>query len=253
MAAFRTRKYRCGPLPFHYVLLLTVVFFTISTSIGLWIVNKGIKPTLISYAETQTRKVAPMVINKAVREIIPNVKNLDEVIIPDSAGGNAKSFDVEIINKLASDIATAIQRNIKTAERGNLQLLETEADVEIDIEKSMLGEGIVYSVPIGQATNNALLGNLGPRIPIKFTVIGDVQTNVITNVEQYPINNIFITVSIQIQVNMQIIIPFSTNTAVVEQEIPVAIGYYPGDVPQFYNWGSQTNPSIQFPITPSNP
>src|SRR5690606_36340998 len=189
---FRARKVRRGPLPFRYVLLLTLVFFIISTYIGLWIVNIGIKPTLIDYAESQTRKVAPMVINKAVREVLPTVKNLDEVIIDDRVGGKSKSFDIEIINKLATEIGAAIQKNIRSAEHGNLQALEAESDVEIDYDKSLLGEGIVYSVPIGQATKNALLGNLGPRIPVKFTVIGDVKTNIVTNEEQYPINNVFI-------------------------------------------------------------
>ncbi len=33
--------------------------------------------------------------------------------------------------------------------------------------------------PLGQATEIPLLGNLGPKIPIRFHVIGDVQANVV--------------------------------------------------------------------------
>ncbi|MBS4178546.1 sporulation protein YunB [Lederbergia citrea] len=252
MAVFRARNIRRGPLPFRYVLLLSFVFFIFSTAAGLWIVNKGIKPTLIDYAESQTKKIAPLVINKAIKEVLPNVKDIREVteIVPNGVGGTSVQFKTDIINETASELSRAIQQNLKKAESGNLQALEAETDVEIDYEKSNLGEGIVYSFPLGQATHNALLGNLGPRIPIRFTAIGSVQTNAKPKVEQYPINNVFITVEIQIEVTVQIIIPFGTKQAVVQQDVPIALGYYPGNVPQFYNGNGKTSPSIQLPSNP---
>ena len=34
------------------------------------------------------------------------------------------------------------------------------------------------AVPFGRVTNNALLGNIGPDIPIDFTTIGHVNTDI---------------------------------------------------------------------------
>ncbi len=214
--------------------------------------NAGIKPTLIRYAESQTRKVAPMAVNKAIKDVIPEAKDLSEVTqqVPNGVGGTSVQFRTDVINEITADLNRSIQLSLKQAEQGNLELLEEETGVEIDYEKSSEGEGIVYSFPLGQATNNALLGNLGPRIPIKFTAIGSVETDVETKIEHYPINNAFISVVIHVKVNVQIIIPFATEMAVVEQNVPIAIGYYHGDVPQFYNGQGSTSPSIQLPTNP---
>lgn len=252
LAVFRARKTRRGPLPFRYVLLLTFVFFIFSTAAGLVIVNKGIKPTLVRYAESQTRKIAPMVVTKAVKEVVPHVKDINEVTetISDSEGGTITQFKTDIINGTAAELATAIQANLKKAESGNLHALESESNIEFDHEKSILGEGIVYSVPLGQATNNALLGNLGPRIPVRFTAIGDVRTDIETDVNPYGINNVFIKISIQIEVNVQIIIPFATTKTTVVQDVPIAMGYFSGKVPQFYNSTGNSSPSIQLPTNP---
>jgi len=230
------------------------VFFIFSTALGLWIVNKGMKPTLQSYAESTTKKIAPMVIDKAVADVVPNVKDIREIaeIVPNGSGGSAVIFKTDIINKAQSDLAKAIQQNIKYAETGDLATLETDSAIKFDYDKTSKEEGIVYSFPLGQATNNALLGNLGPRIPIKFTAIGNVRTNVKPVVEYHPINNAFITVMIEIEVNIEIIIPFASDIATVHQKVPIAIGYFPGEVPQFYNGNTSLSPSIQLP-TDSTP
>ncbi|GIN56674.1 sporulation protein YunB [Lederbergia ruris] len=250
MARFKAKYRQRGPLPFRYVLLLSFVFFVFSTVLGLWIVNKGIKPTLVSYAESQTGKIAPMVVTKAVEDVLPQVKDLSEVTetIPDGAGQTSIQYRMDVLNQIQADLSREIQFNLNEAERGNLEDLEMKTGIEIDYDKLDKEEGISYSFPIGQATNNALLGNLGPKIPIRFSAVGNVKTNAEHKVEYYPINNTFITVYVAVEVNVQIIIPFSTETAVVKQDIPVAKGFYRGDVPDFYNGnGGGVNPSIQLP------
>lgn len=210
--------------------------------------NEGIKPTLVRYAEAQTNKIAPMVVDKAVDDIVPNVKDIRE--ISDILPNGAVTFKTDIINQTQADLSRAIQLNLKKAEIGDLEALQAETGIEIDYDKTSEGEGIVYSFPIGQATNNALLGNLGPRIPIRFTAVGSVHSSVETKVEQYPINNMFLTVVIPIEVNVEIIIPFGSKKTTIQQEVPIAIGLFPQDVPEFYNGNGGMNPSIQLPKNP---
>ncbi|MFK4997325.1 sporulation protein YunB [Bacillus sp. N9] len=197
-------------------------------------------------------KIAPMVISKAIKDVIPNVKDINEIleIVPNGSNGSAVKYKTDIINRTQADLSRAIQLNLKEAEIGNLEALQAETGIEVDYEKSNEGEGIVYSFPLGQATNNALLGNLGPRIPIRFTAIGSVDTNVDMNVKQYPINNLFVDVIIEVEVTVQIIIPIGTKQTVVKQKVPIAGGLYPGQVPQFYNGSGGMNPSIQLPTIP---
>jgi sporulation protein YunB len=204
----------------------------------------------MSYAKSEARKIATLVISKAVNKKIANTDE-NEIFrkIPHTEGSGSIQLDTEKITKLQSELENLVQKNIKEAERGNLSVLESLTDVEIEVDSSKKGEdGIVYYVPLGQATNNALLGNLGPKIPIRFSAIGDVQSNVKTKVTEYGINNAHIEVYIALQVNIEIIIPFATDTTIVKRNIPIGMGIFPGDVPQFYNGGGGTSPSID--ITP---
>ncbi|HAQ06793.1 MAG TPA: sporulation protein YunB [Bacillus bacterium] len=249
MAKFGRRLPRKGPLPFRYVFLLTFVFFPFSTAAGLWIIDKGLEPTLMRYAESQTRKIATLVINKAINKKIASGMDIDKVIefVPvDGGSTTVVKFNTEIINRVKAETTNIVQMNLKEAERGNLTSLEMLSDVEIVTDEDK-EEGIIYYVPLGQATNNALLGNMGPKVPVKFNAIGDVTADVVWETEDHGINNTLINVSVRVKVNVQIIIPFATDIATVQEDIPIGSFYYPGKVPQFYNGGGSTSPAIQLP------
>jgi sporulation protein YunB len=251
LAKFRGRFPRRGPLPFRYVILLTFVFFTFSTATGLWVVNEGLKPTLMSYAESQTRSIATLVISNAINNKISDVLDLDEIIkeSPVEGGNNPNvKFNAEIVNKVKAETTKLVQANIVEAEKGNLDELEKISGFDIETEKND-EEGIVYYVPLGQATNNVLLGNLGPKIPVRFTAIGDVSSDVKAKIEDFGINNAYIQVYIEITVKVQIIIPFATKIATIKEDIPVAMYLMKGDVPQYYNsGGAGASPSIDVPL-----
>lgn len=237
-----------GPLPFRYVFLLTLVFFSFSTAMGLWMVNTGLKPTLISYAESQTRKIATLVISNAVNKKIANEMDIDKIIetVPDQDGSMSK-LNAEIVNRVKAETTHLVQKNLKVAESGDLSELELMTDVEFAKKSDADFDGIVYYVPLGQATNNALLGNLGPQIPIRFTPIGDVRSDVKTQIKDFGINNAYIQVYVHLTVNVQIIIPFATKVTTISEDVPVAMFLMKGNVPQFYNNGGSSNPSIELP------
>lgn len=251
----RSRRIRKrGPLPFRYVLLLTFVFFSFSTAIGLWVVNEGIKPTLIRYAKAQTRNIATIIIGKAVNTKIANDIDINDIIeiVPNNherTNTPTAKFNTEIINRVRAEITSLAQKNLRQAEQGNLSALNDYSDVEMLESDDYTSDGITFAVPLGQVTQNALLGNLGPKIPVKFNMIGDVRSDIKTKVEEKGINNTWVEVLIHIEVNVQIIIPFATEVTTIEQYIPVGMVLIPGEVPQFYNNSSEgIPPAITLPL-----
>ena len=249
MAKFRARPVKRGPLPLRYVILLTMVFFIFSTAIGLWAVNKGIEPTLMRYAETETRNIAALVINKAITKRTTDVGENNEVIelIPNENGKPNAKLNTAYVNRVLAETTAQIQKNLKTASRGDLSSLEQMTDVEIETKNTNKDDGIVWYVPLGQASNIALLGNMGPNIPVRFHAIGEVTPNIKITTDQVGINNIHYGVSVDIEVSVQIITPFATKITTLKQSIPVGDSYIQGDVPQFYNNGGGMLPSIQLP------
>lgn len=248
----RIRSFRRGPLPYRYVFLLTFIFFIFSTAAGMWMINKGITPTLMSFAESQTRKIASVVITKAVIKKTVNVKDINDIMeeIP-GKNGKASSYNMktEVINRALAETTLEVEKNIKMAEKGDLSALEQLSDVKIETNKPKDLEGIIWYVPLGQASNITLLGNLGPKIPVRFNAIGNVHPDVKTTVKPMGINNTWIDIAIHLEVSIQIITPFDTKITKLSQNIPVAAGLIQGEVPQFYNGGGSSSPSFELPVT----
>lgn len=236
------------------IIPLIFVFVVISVGLMFYLVNVRLTPIYLQYAEVQSNKIASLVVSKAINSRTADVMDVNDIIeeIPsDNANSVTTKFNAEIINRFQSEITTLVQTHLEQAEEGNLDNLPYLDDIEYDPSAMEDNGGIVFFVPLGQATNIPLLGNLGPKIPIRFHVIGDVQSDVVTNIREFGINNAMVEVNILIKVNVQVIVPLATKTTTIKRSIPVALGLISGEVPQIYTKGEGgTQPSIEVPIQP---
>ncbi|MGG2017734.1 sporulation protein YunB [Bacillus sp. S10(2024)] len=236
MRAFRPRtsRFRKGPLPFRYVLLISFAIFVFLTLQGLWLVNKSIRPTVMRYAEMQTKRTATVVMTKAVKDRVAQGINVDSLMkVQTDKNGKVATMDVntEAVNEILTSTTTYIEKYLHQAEKGDTKALGIPEE-----------GGPSLSVPLGRITDNALLGNIGPDIPITFTTIGDVYTNIKQDFEPHGINNTAIKIVMEIEVTLQVIIPFHTKEVTVKQDIPVATRIIQGEVPGFYGSGGVVAP-----------
>ena len=74
-----------------------------------------------------------------------------------------------------------------------------------DKDFSATNNSFVVSYPLGLASNNMFLNNLGPRIPVRINLLSNVNTNINTKVRNYGINTLLIEMSIQINLTHEII------------------------------------------------
>ncbi|MEC1259724.1 sporulation protein YunB [Bacillus swezeyi] len=243
MRRFRGPLSKRGPLPFRYVMLLSFVFFTLSTTISLLIINTSIKPTLLHIAEMETNRIATHVIQEAVEDYMnedENVQNMVEM----KSDENGKVTTINFNSHVVRDMQTKITKRL----HDNLKVTETEEFNSSAKTPDDRSDGVIYQIPLGQTTGNSLLGNLGPKIPVRFNVVGDVFTDFKESVKPYGINNALINLGVLVEVKIRVVIPFATKTAVVKNTVPATIQAVHGDVPDFYSGnGSQTAPSIQIP------
>ncbi|MCM3714028.1 sporulation protein YunB [Halalkalibacter oceani] len=237
---------RKGPLPFRYVLLLSFIIFVLLTVLGLWVIEKGIRPTLVHIATTEARVIATKAINDAVNKKISTDLNQEELfIIQYDADGMVTSVqpNTQIYNRVVSEATGRVQRHLKAIERGEaFDISFDEGESKDDLLSSAEG-GIIYSIPLGQATNNALLAQLGPQVPVRFSAIGDVKTDLNLQVENIGINNTKITLAFDMIVDAKIVIPFATNTEAVKTTIPIGVMTTSGKVPDVYSEGGMIIPS----------
>ncbi|PLT33988.1 sporulation protein YunB [Bacillus sp. V5-8f] len=247
--AFRRKKK--GPLPRRYVFLLSIVFFIFSTAGGIFFINKGIEPALMSYAEAQSRKIAVLVINKAINKKIVDATDtsalIQEIPTRESNGRPSLGWNTALINRIQGETQNLILMNLKEAEKGNFSGLESLTDIDVEMDENAASSGLVFHVPLGQATNIALLGNVGPKIPVKFQALGDAKAMVKWKTVPSGINNTTVDFHIHVVVNIQVILPIATKVTTVEHNIPLGGALIPGDVPQYYNNGANSTPAIELP------
>lgn len=227
-----------------FILVVTMTYFSLNY------LNKNVVPVLMSYATSQVRKFSSLIINRAIsKQIAEDLSVEDMFIITKSETGEIRTIDFDpiVVNKTLNKIVNTIQLNLKYLEEGKLELLELPDNVLIDYDEKELSKGVIYEIPSGVVFNNSLLANLGPKIPVKLSLIGDIVSNVNTRVTNYGINNALIEVSIYVQVESRVILPFITDTVIVETEIPVAMKLVQGIVPD-YLLGGLTNSSVPIKV-----
>lgn len=232
--------------PFILLSIVIAVVYTFYT------VNQRLTPIYLQYAEIQTEKIASHVISEAITERISNVLDVNDVIehVPsESTDQVTVKYNTEVINRILADIRTTVDENLDEIEKGNTDILPLEENIEYDTTQMQAQGGVVFFVSLGQVTNLPLLGNLGPKIPIRFHIIGDAHANVVPYIEEFGINNAYVEVNILLKVQVKIIVPLATKTAYVEQTIPVAIGIVRGPVPQVFSTGEGgAKPGIEVPL-----
>ena len=236
------------------IIPILFVFVVISVALMFYLVNVRLTPIYMDYAEVQSNKIASLVISKAINSRTLDVMDINEIIVEiptDKPNMMTQKINTEIITRVQAETVALVQTHLEQAEEGNLENLPYLDDIEYDPTAMEDNGGIVFFVPLGQATNIPLLGNLGPKIPIRFHVIGNVQSNIIREIKEFGINSAMVDISIMIKVNVQVIVPLATKTTTIEQKIPVAMGIISGQVPQIYTKGDGgAQPSIEVPIQP---
>ncbi|OLO27912.1 sporulation protein YunB [Alkalihalophilus pseudofirmus] len=216
------------PISIRSILLVSFVLFILLTIQALYIVERGIRPTIINVAVTETQRIAAQSINDAIDKKIVEHLDMDQLLKIDyKKDGEISSvrFNPQIYNRVTAEATTRVQRS--------LQFVNTESfsgffdDIEND-------PGIIHHIPLGIATNNSLLANFGPLIPVKFTTIGDVQSEVRAKVVSAGVNNTHVSVYITIIANVKVVIPFATETTTVENNILLSDIFIPGEIPEWY-------------------
>ncbi|MDF9759031.1 sporulation protein YunB [Peribacillus simplex] len=231
---FRTKKFRKkGPLPTRKVFLYSFILFIISSIMTLWYVDKSIEPVIMSVAEYEIKRIATETIHESVDE---NISKIDmNKIITNNEGGkdssSSYSFNPVIYSELRANITKDIQNKLGI-EQGN-PFKKGSSKINDEQYKS-----VVYFIPLGVVTGNNLLSNYGPEIPVKMSVIGNVESDLKTKLTNAGINNVYYELIVDFDVNIQIVIPSFTKETKVSQEVTVGSLLIEGDVPSYYSNGN---------------
>lgn len=229
-------------------LITILIFLNLSVSFFFIIyLSKKINPIFMSYAESETRKLMTLVINKSLTKELTlkdEIDNIYHITKSNNEDIQIIDFDSKEVTKFLNNITNLIQNNLKAIEEGNIDLIDLEENTLDKYDKDLLKKGIIYEIPILAATNSSLLSNIGPRIPVRFYLIGDVTSNVETEVKEYGINNALVKLSIRINVSGRVNLPFVSENVTVDMVIPVSMKIIQGKIPEFYLDGFKSTSNL---------
>ena len=207
--------------------------------------GKNLEKVIVSYSTKEVERIANVILNDVVSLEDDFFDKEFYNIIKDEEGNiSLIDFDTKITNDILKDINDKALKKLTQLEKGNSKYLELSDSLK-GTRLTYLDNGIVCDIPLGVLLNNSLLVNFTTSIPIKFSFIGTVSSNMFTNVKEYGFNNALIEIGIEVTIKEQITMTHSTKNIPVTTKINLATQVIQGKVPLYYN-GNFTTSSNTF-------
>lgn len=246
---FRKRIYfKKNRLGLFFVSLFFIIMFVIFSFRYL---NYKISPIIMSYASLEAKNLSSIIMNKAIsKHITEKISAEDMFTITKDDSGEIRmvDFNTPLINKFLTETTNSVQINLRNIEKGNVDALEFSDSVLINYDKKKLESGIIYEVSSGVIIGNPILANVGPKIPVKISLVGDAVSSVSTNIKNYGINNALIEVYVNLKISEMVMLPFYDQKIEINTKVPVAMKVVTGTVPDYYANGlNQSTPSLVLP------
>lgn len=202
------------------------------------IFSNKVLPIFYEYVESKLKVISTTIINNTILYEINNTENVDDLIVVTKN----KEDEIQMIDfnyKIVNHLLTLINDKLLT------NLYEIENSNAIFSNKSYkYNNGMIFEIPLGVLSNNVMLSNLGPKIPVKFNIVGDVITNINTEIKEYGINNALVQISAVVSIDQKVIIPFISKTSNISLSIPISIKLLQGNIPAYYGNGYNKNSNI---------
>lgn len=204
------------------IIILTVTFILIKNF------SSKSEKVLLNYANKETIKISTVLINETLNKI--NSKyNYDNIIkIEKDTLGNITSIDFNetLSNSILYEFTNILLSNIDTLEEDKIRNFNLEYFNYDDL---------IYYVPIGIIYNISSLGDFGPDIPFKTSLLSSADTSINSSIKEYGINNSLIELNLNINLYVQVILPFTSDTLNINKTITLDRKIIQGKIPTYYN------------------
>ena len=192
----------------------------------IYYLSNKVMPTVLITSKNIVKETGMNIISENVSDRIITILDKEELFkIERDINGNIESIDynTKVVNEILKEVSIISYNNFKKYEK----------------EK----DGIVTYVPLFSGSKNIFFSNLGPKVPIKLILDGNVITSLQTNVKEYGYNSALIEISVRIEANTEVILPFKTTNEKIVNIVPISIKIVEGDVSPLINsnYVSKTN------------
>ena len=193
-------------------IIISLVISLILSIFLIYFYSSKISPRLIEYAKIESKRVGIDIISKNISKEAINILKTNNIFnVEKDNNGNIELIDynTEVVNKILMDSSKIAVENFNEFKKNE--------------------DGLVTKVPMGIITNNVFFENLGPKVPIKLDLNGNVLTSLKTNIKSYGINSALVEISIKIEANLIILVPLRSEEINIVNEVPISIKLVEGN------------------------
>lgn len=201
--------------------------------------KEKVNRALYKYFDIEVKQFTNNIITGVV---VKNVKEINgdlfEITVNKDNEITMLDYNTKKVNDILRKINIMIEKKIKHLEEGKV---DDFVNSSFSGKKFYITNGIVCEVPMGLIWGNSFFANFGPTIPIRLAYLGYVNTYLITDVKDYGINNVFLSISLEVQVTGHITMPLTSKESIMKLKIPLAIKLIQGKVPEYYGGFSKSS------------
>ena len=199
-------------------ILFTIVIIIVLSFNFLSFIGNKITPKVTSLAKVS--------LNHHLKNVASNFKeytyNNKDILIPTYNNKNevtSLTYDMKVVYEIAGAFTSNIKSSLK--EKNNNIPFITETN----------NNKILFMIPIGALSNQALFTSMGPKIPVQIYFVDNVFTEIKTKVTDYGINNALIEIYLSINLTYEIVSPFVREQVTLNYNLPIDQKIITGVVP----------------------
>lgn len=187
------------------IILIIAVFVVI-------IVYQSSKPIFEKLCIDRAKSIATLISNEEATNVMKDYEYDELVTIHKDSQNNINLIETNVItvNKIISDVANRIQNAINNNEENEI------------------------GIRLGSFTGIKLLSGRGPKIPIKISAIGNVETDFRSEFQEAGINQTLHRLYLDVECEVSILTPFDTMTEKIKNQVILAENVIIGKIPETY-------------------
>lgn len=221
--------------------MIVVLLVVINTTFLFGYFNKKVTPKIVEVSEQNLNKITYSIIMDYLDSNLLSEEYLDNILII-TKNNNSEiitvDFNLEQAYEVLSEITKRMQENVNELEKGNIRINYYDSYL------SSASDSLVLSIPMGVASDQVYLSNLGPKIPVKIDFVGTVLTNIKTKITNYGLNNALVELYAYVMITEEITTPVSFNKLETEYDVLLAAKMVNGRVPTFYGSSYEKESSL---------
>ena len=193
-------------------------------------------PNLIKCAEDELNRLTSIIMSNCISKYLEQTGQLNLITISRNNNNEIEriQYNTKILNETRAKILSILDDDLDHLVSGDIEATDLNLNKISNEYYEKTPKGIIFTVSIGSATGNPFFANLGPKIPLNLTTVGDTTAEITTNIKEYGLNNALLEISIILKATTIIHMPFLSKEVTVINTIPLSIELIQGVIPSNY-------------------